>query len=401
MDTLGRKMRIKNPLILWILPVKLFFFIAVSLICLSHQIMAQPEIDFKQFSNKYAFDPIIMVDKQGILSRGLFLDMVGDSLKLLLNSKVQMVAINSIKFFKINAERSNRENMVNLGIAGAFGFQLLLRKDPWQSDRFIQSDGLWTHFLVGVLGAVGGGLVGLGIDLAGEKKEMEYDLENPKDVQKMVRDISSTNRKKNLHFYYEMSKVYSRTDPNLKQSTGYYSNYENSSLNVFRSIRVTYDIKDNVEGGIAIYSVAEPNIKFSFYSQNIYGNEEMANTVYGYYAAVYYNLLGDPMDRDICLKAGFGAGFAKIDYTITKSKSIYDPAKGLTVTTSDATNFNKTTVSMLASIEARVYPTSGVSIALTGDYIYIPEKTISSGIPGEADKSFGNFSLGLTLGFHF
>lgn len=305
MDTLSRK---TDRAGYSVINRTVFFSVLLTLL-----IPAQEVKDYSSYQNNFAFDPVIMVDRNGVLSRGLFLDLEGDSLKLLLNSKIQKVAISSIKLLKIDSKQTNRDNMLSLGIAGAFACQLLLKKPDWQSDRFIQSDGLWAHMLVGALGAVAGGLVGIGIDMANSDKELEYDLENPKDVQKMRHDILRASEETSLNFHYEIAKVYARSDPAYRQGTGNYYSYDDITLNVFRSIRLTYDITERMDAGIAIYSAAEPNLKYSYGLQNTYGNEDMSNRVYGYYATVFYNPFPVEQKKRIKVKAGAGAGFAAID----------------------------------------------------------------------------------------
>jgi hypothetical protein len=371
------------------------------LILISTVIIAQKEKEYSEYKNKYAFDPVLIVDRQGVLSRALFLDLEGDSLRLLINSKVTMLALSSIKFFKMDSQVRSRDNLLSFGIAGAFFAQLLLRKQDTQADRFIQSEGLWNHIVVGSLGAVAGGLIGLGFDRSGNEKEMEYDLDNPGDVLKLRRDILYTTNETRINFYYEISKVYSRTDPSARQASGNYYNYDNVMLNVFRSIRLTYNINPRFETGITIYSVAEPNLRYQSNSQYNYSTEEMTNKVYGYYATAFYDPLGFQKEYPVLVKAGIGAGFATIDYTISGTTSVMDPVKFTTVTTFEFNRLEKTVVSAFAALELRYLPSSKVSVALTGDYIYIPEKTLPSNLPGEGEKLFGNFSLGLTLGLHF
>lgn len=371
------------------------------LIIFSTVVIAQKEKDYSTNKNKFAFDPVLIVDRQGVLSRALFLDLEGDSLKLLMNSKVTMIALSSIKFFKMDSQLRSRDNMLSFGIAGAFLAQLLLRKQDSQADRFIQSEGLWSHIVVGSLGAVAGGLIGLGFDRSDNEKDMEYDLDNPADVLKMKKDILQTTMEKKINFYYEISKVYSRTDPSARQASGNFYNYDNVMLNVFRSIRLTYNINPRLETGITIYSVAEPNLRYQYNSQYNFATEEMDNKVYGYYATAFFDLLESPKEYPVSLKTGVGAGFATIDYTVSRSMSIYDPVKFTTVTTFEVNRLEKTVISAFAALDLRYFPSPKVSVALTGDYIYIPEKTLPSNLPGESGKSFGNFSLGLTLGLHF
>lgn len=371
------------------------------LIIFSTVITAQKEKEYSEYKNKFAFDPVLIVDRQGVMSRALFLDLEGDSLRLLINSKVTMLALSSIKFFKMDSQLRSRDNMVSFGLAGAFFAQLLLRKQDTQSDRFIQSEGLWSHIVVGSLGAVAGGLIGLGFDRSGNEKEMEYDFDNPGDVLKFRKDVLHTTNETRINFYYEISKVYSRTDPTARQASGNFYDYNNAMLNVFRSIRLTYSLNPSLETGITIYSVAEPNLRYQYNSQYNYSTEEMTNKVYGYYATAFYDPFEFPREYPVSLKAGIGAGFATIDYTVSKSLSIMDPVNFTTVTTFEFNRLEKTVVSAFAALELRYFPSSKVSMALTGDYVYIPEKTLPSNLPDEGERSFGNFSLGLTLGLHF
>ncbi|MBK7265554.1 MAG: hypothetical protein IPI12_04285 [Ignavibacteriales bacterium] len=90
------------------------------LIIFSTVITAQKEKEYSEYKNKFAFDPVLIVDRQGVMSRALFLDLEGDSLRLLINSKVTMLALSSIKFFKMDSQLRSRDNMVSFGLAGAF-----------------------------------------------------------------------------------------------------------------------------------------------------------------------------------------------------------------------------------------------------------------------------------------
>ncbi len=382
-------------------PMKRIKKVIYLLFIFSTVVIAQKEKEYSEYKNKFAFDPVLIVDRQGVLSRALFLDLEGDSLRLLMNSKVTMLALSSIKFFKMDSQLRSRDNMLSFGIAGAFLSQLLLRKQDSQADRYIQSEGLWNHIVLGSFGAVAGGLIGLGLDRSGNEKEMEYDLDNPTEVLKMRRDILQTTVEKKINFYYEISKVYSRTDPSARQASGNFYNYDNVMLNVFRSIRLTYNINPRLETGITIYSVAEPNLRYQYNSQYNYATEEMDNKVYGYYATAFYDLLEFPKEYPISLKTGVGTGFATIDYTVSSSSTIVDPVNYTQTTTFEVNRLEKTVISAFAALDLRYFPSPKVSVALTGDYIYIPEKTLPSNLPGESGKSFGNFSLGLTLGLHF
>lgn len=361
---------------------------------------AQETIDLKNSTSPFAYDPVIVVDIHDVVSKGIFIELKGDSITMLLNSRIETVAINSIRHLKIFSSRVTRHNMINMGIASAFFVQLLLNKRDWQSDRYIQSEGLGQHLLVGVLGAVGGGLIGLGVDLAQSDKELEYNLQDPQDVKKLRDDITGPPDEPKLNFYYEIASVYTRVDPTTKQGqSGYYSDSD-VILNTFRSLKLTYDITDRVEAGFALYSAAEPNLRYSFSRQYSYGDRQMNNRVYGYYAMAYYDILGRPGQNAFALKPGLGIGFVNLDYSINWSNSSYDPVTYKSTTTRGSSNLSKTLFSGFLAIDARLYTLTGVSVSFTADYIYIPEKTLPSELAGEGGKSFSNFSLGFSLGIH-
>lgn len=363
---------------------------------------AQTKIDLKSYKNSFAFDPVIAMDMQGNVFRGIFLELNGDSLKILINSSVQSIGINSIKQLKISAERASTRNMINLAFAGAFGAQLLLNKKDWQSDKFIQSDGgIWPHLLVGVLGAIGGGLIGLGIDMANSEKELEFNLQDPQDVKRMRKVIQGEPDRTMINFYYEISKVYSRVDPNSSLFIGSNNENQNVTLNVFRSLRLTANITEKIETGIAMYSAAEPNIRYSSYSPDVYSTEEMTNKVYGYYATAFYDLVGGSDGSTLSLKPGLEIGIANIDYTIRLNKSVYDNVNFKTIVSVESNTLTKTLLSGFIALDARFYPATGVSLAVTGDFVFIPGKTLSSNLTEETGKTFSNFSLGVSLGLHF
>lgn len=362
---------------------------------------AQVTIDLKS-NNKspFAYEPVIVADIQGVVSKGIFIELQGDSITMLLDSRIETVALNSLKHLKIFSSRETRYNMLNLGIAGAFFAQLLLNKNDWQSDRYIQSDGLGQHILVGALGAVGGGLIGLGVDLAQSDKELEYNLQDPQDVRQLKDDINQVSDESKLNFYYQISSVYTRVDPTSNHGqSGYYSSNK-VILNTFRSLKLTYDITDRVEAGLALYSAAEPNLRYWISKQYSYGERHMSNRVYGYYAMAYFDIPGGSGQNAFALKPGLGIGFVNLDYTVDWSNTSYDPVTYESTSTRGSDNLNKTLLSGFLAIDARLYTLTGVSVALTADYVYIPEKTLPSDLAGEGGKSFSNFSLGLSLGIH-
>lgn len=363
---------------------------------------AQVTIDLKS-NNKspYAYDPVIVADIHGAVSKGIFIELQGDSITMLINSRIETVAINSLKRLKITGSHQTRHNMLNMGIAGAFLVQLLLNKNDGQSDRYIQSDGLGQYILVGVLDAVGGGLIGLGVDLAQSGKELEYDLQDPQDVQQLKNDINQVPEESKLNFYYQIASVYTRINPKTDQvQSGYYS-YAKVTLNTMRSFKLTYDIADRAEAGFALYSAAEPNLRYSFSKQYSYGDRRMSNRVYGYYAMAYFDILGRTDKNAFAMIPGLGIGFVNLDYTIDWSNTSYDPVTYESTSTRGSDNLNKTLLSGFLAIDARLYTLTGVSVALTADYVYIPEKTLPSDLAGEGGKSFSNFSLGMSLGIHF
>ncbi|MBK7265553.1 MAG: hypothetical protein IPI12_04280 [Ignavibacteriales bacterium] len=286
-----------------------------------------------------------------------------------------------------------------MGSQGLF-FARVTSKEAGYPVRQIYSIQGCGVIVVGSLGAVAGGLIGLGFDRSGNEKEMEYDFDNPGDVLKFRKDILHTTNETRINFYYEISKVYSRTDPTARQASGNFYDYNNVMLNVFRSIRLTYSLNPSLETGITIYSVAEPNLRYQYNSQYNYSTEEMTNKVYGYYATAFYDPLKFPREYPVSIKSGNWAVLQPLT-TVSKSLSIMDPVNFTTVTTFEFNRLEKTVVSAFAALELRYFPSSKVSMALTGDYVYIPEKTLPSNLPGEGERSFGNFSLGLTLGLHF
>lgn len=374
----------------------------VILFTLLHSsVSPQSKIDLKDYKNSFALDQVIMIDINDNLYKGYFLELNGDSLKLFFNSSPQSVSLSSIKYLKIIPSRTTRNSTLNLGIAGALGAQLLMRKNEWQSDRFIQTDGLWSHILVGVLGALSGGLIGLGIDMVNSENVLEFYLQNPKDIERLQKVILQKSARNGPNLYYEISNVYSRVDPSYRGIQGYYTNTENISLNVFRSLKLTFNVSERLEAGLAMYSAAEPNLKYTSNFQSGYVNEEMSNKVYGYYATAFYDLLGRSDGDAFSLKPGLGIGFANLDYTVTKIKTVYDNINFKSTTKYESNNLNRTLFSGFLAFDVRFFATQGVSIALTGDYVFIPERTISSDLPGENGRSFGNFSLGLSLGLHF
>ncbi len=361
---------------------------------------AQISIDIKNNKSPFAYDPVIVIDTQDNVWKGIFIELKGDSITILHDSRLETVAINSLKHLKIFSSRKSRNNMLNMGAGGAFFAQLLIAKRDWQSDRFVQADGLWSHILVGAVGSIAGGLIGLGVDLAQGEREMEYNLQDPQDVARMVKDINQVQNESKLNFYYEIAKVYARSDPANSQIQGSYYEYDKVTLNVFRSLKLTYDITDRIEAGLALYSAAEPNLKYSTYNQSNYGTEEMSNRVYGYYAMAYYDLFGRSGPSSFSMKPGVGIGFVNLDYTAHSSVSVYDPITFTYKTTRELSTLSKTTFSGFLAIDLRFYTLTGVSVSVTGDYVFIPEKTPPSNLGSETGKSFSNFSLGLSLGIH-
>jgi hypothetical protein len=359
--------------------------------------------EFTQFKSPYLLDPVIVVEKTGNLSRGLFLEIANDSLKILSDSKQRLISLGDIKFVKIDAKVSNRQNTVGFALVGAFLGQIMLPRPDGQADRYVEDNGLWAHFLTGALGALAGGLVGYGVDISNSNDPLEFDLERYGEKERMKKVVLSQADESKIHFYYEMAKVFTRSDRNGLNSFSTYDYYRNvSTINMFRSIKLTYSATDRIEAGLAIYSAAEPNFGYYSYMNVTSSNTQysMTNKVYSYFAMAAYDFFTPDPNRSISLKCGLGIGYAKIDYQLRATETIY--INGIYTNTILDRNINKTTFSGLASLECRIYPVDKVSLSLIGDYVYIPENTPSVAIPiDEGNKSFGNFSVGISLGIHF
>ena len=166
-----------------------------------------------------------------------------------------------------------------------------------------------------------------------------------------------------------------------------------SNLNLMRKIQAVYSVSDNVDVGAAYVFTGEPSFPWQRYKTGEYWYVDLDGyfkySGYGIYPIFQYNLTNSFPSLFFDVVAGGGPGIAKINYSISQYES-----NKYTIQTIDKYIFSGYA---FTNIRFRINPTT--LIALSADYVFIPEKKFPIDFLNVKAESFSNFSYGISLLF--
>jgi hypothetical protein len=166
-----------------------------------------------------------------------------------------------------------------------------------------------------------------------------------------------------------------------------------TKFNLMRKIQAVYSVSSNVDVGAAFVFTGEPSFTWQRYtgvsegSVDLVGNSSYSG--YGIYPVFQYNLTNSFPSLFFDVVAGGGPGIAKISQSISQYES-----NKYTYHSIDKIIF---TGYLFTNVRFRINPTT--LIALSADYVFIPEKKLPIDYLNIKAESFSNFSYGISFLF--
>jgi hypothetical protein len=166
-----------------------------------------------------------------------------------------------------------------------------------------------------------------------------------------------------------------------------------TNLNLMRKIQAVYSVSSNVDIGAAYVFTGEPSFPWQRYKPGEYMVSDLSGyfsySGHGIYPIFQYNLTNSFPSLFFDVVAGGGPGIAKINNTIYQFES-----NKFTYHIIDKSIFSGY---LFTNIRFRVNPTT--LIALSADYVFLPEKKPAIDFLNVKEESFSNFSYGISLMF--
>jgi hypothetical protein len=186
--------------------------------------------------------------------------------------------------------------------------------------------------------------------------------------------------------------TYSKAKNTIEYDDGDFSP-ASTKLNLMRKIQAVYSVSENVDVGAAYVFTGEPSFSWARYVPTEYMVSDMNGnftyTGHGIYPIIQYNLTNLFPSLFFDVVAGGGPGIAKINYNISQ----FELNKNI-IHTIDKNLFSGY---LFTNIRFRINPTT--LIALSADYVFIPEKKFPIDYLNIKAESFSNFSYGISLLF--
>lgn len=218
-----------------------------------------------------------------------------------------------------------------------------------------------------------------------------------------------------LHFTVEMADVHPVEEDRMDamvEASGHppdvmyqsWEGYADSPFTFFRKLQMTYTAWPGFSLGAAYMDLAEPQSSDrsgTFYDDvtHILFLEKRASA---WYAVGTYEPLRGRLHRSVAWLFGAGVGSASLrgKFTATTTKGYYP--EGTSVLHQQT--LDRGLFSGLFFSDFRVYLYSSLSLALTGEYVYLPRinvDAIDGLLPNGSQFDFSSWSWGIALGVHF
>lgn len=269
-----------------------------------------------------------------------------------------------------------------------------------------------------MIAAVPWGLAYL-IGLASDRNEEIFTFEGSEASQagereRFERYLRPSLKTPRLHFTVEMAEVHpveqARMD-NMLEASGHppetmyqsWEGYADSPFTFFRKLQMTYTAWPGVSLGAAYMDLAEP--QSTDRSGTYYGDLThilfLENRASAWYAVGTYEPLRGRLHRSVAWLFGAGVGSASLrgTFTATTTKGYYP--EGTSVT--HWQTLDRGLFSGLLFSDFRVYLYSSLSLALTGEFVYLPRidiDAIDGLLPDGSRFDFSSWSWGIALGVH-
>lgn len=368
------------------------------------------------------YNIVITTDGNQNITKGLLYGMKGDSIYLSLNKKISSIALKDLLSLSIENTKANNLGAVSGAFSGMYLGSLLFLTSKNQSEKYlVYEEGSLLIALYELLFVTVGGGIGYFIDLGSrDRQEVFYFNKDEEDINQEIKKLSdfltNQNSVKKFHLSIHLSQVSTRySEIQNKYTNNYYGysypNWEDvHNLNLLRKLSLTYGLFENFEFGAAISWFGEPD--FSLYKYE--SHYDPTNNSYsststnfiqtynglGYYLIMNYKPLKSIISDKFDIIIGGGIGFGKVDFNFRSETIRYGNQSGAVNEVKESI-INKVILSSLFTGEMKYYFYPEFNISLQADYIYIPEKMPAIPALGYLERSLGNFSFGLGLGYNF
>lgn len=373
------------------------------------------------------FSKVMAYLKEGGILSALLVGVENDNLILRAGGQNKKIPLNSLARVIIETEKETKRNIFHGALSGIYlGNLIFLRAEnqplAYMQDTEANALGL---FLINVIFASAGG--GLGY-LAGsflEKSEKTYDftggeLKKQAEWNQLITYITGgVHRPRKLHFSIQAGHVFTRVSSqylDLLENAGYsvykfnprqdtnswdYGFVAAKDFNLVRKVQITYSLKPEIEIGVSLFSLGEPQIYGEKWrsGQAFYVSQSLYTT--GLYAIGIYKPFLSQMPRGISWHIGAGLGVAKMNFNL---KTEID--RGYPIYTEVITEYiiSKTSFSSVIFAELNFYLSEAFSLGFSADYVFVPSEEVPEilerGIPAQKLR-FGNGSIGFIIGLHF
>ena len=361
------------------------------------------------------FNRVIVQNYEGRTVEGLLSGMIGDSLYLDQKNKQNMIIdLHKIRSLIIYDGRSSSDGILYGMLAGMYAGNLILSTNKNPNEKYIAYNGLGSLVLLNLLYLTAGGAIGYPVDQSLVREKIVFYFsenfeENKLKIKSLKEFLSSDKSKGNLYINIDMSQVFTRKSSLSEDNQrNLYNDYpiRTRSFNLLRKISITYMFFPNIELGCTICWFGEPNLDYlTLYNINKccdYKYVDINETFHaiGYFFIANYHLLNNILPSFLEFSAGAGFGLSKIDYLNKYSSDEYIYPNS--THNERIININLKKISYIMTSRMNLYLSSKSYFSLLCDYVIVPGKTLPA-IPELSlkERQFGNFSIGLGVGFNF
>ena len=364
--------------------------------------------DIEQIDRNVLYNKVVVVRKGGSdVIFGLLAGLSNDSLILLTYQKRIAIPFNEIARVTIDSKTDDSSWGVYGILLGIYIGNFFAYRVENQSAYYLEKATGGAHIFTSFLFAGVGGGLGYFFGSALNKREIVFDFigddENCKSQWRRLCDfVSAKKSQKSINISIQSTQVHTRLSE--KNAVNSFSQYypEMSSFNLLRSIQVTLSVDDHWQVGGMVLWCGEPQILDYNYlltpTRSISENFDAT----GYYLLAKYSYSFADLDNILSLNCGIGIGGAHIEYSLTIREEGWNPTTGTYSSIVSSKEVNGARGSSVFFAGADVFLYSGLSIGVTIDYVYIAGESFPS-IPELSLKEhpMGNYSFGVSLGFHF
>ncbi len=351
------------------------------------------------------YNLVTVVSVDGDVSRGFLVGTKADTLILFKDEQNAEFPVRKLLTVTINTQGNNLRGLLIGGILGMYLGNLAFFQVENQPTAYWRGESEGWKAIASILMAFVGGGVGYLIDISTQDNTEEFTFSGDKEDQIKELDRLKAFLKgeqlmeSKVHLGVQMSQVNTRySEIQGDENNSYYYGYDEvTSFNLLRKIQLTYQIQEDLEIGGAISWFGEPSI---FWYSN-FGGGSVTQTYdgVGYYAVAVYHPFALTFSKQISWSIGAGIGMGSVDFSFEEMSTVGSyPA----ITEEETSKrINKTVFSALVNTQFDLYLIKELSIGLMADYVFVTGEMPAILNTDISERSLGNFSFGLALGFHF